>query len=189
MEIPEVNSTFAELSNFIQEGYIEKKVRCFYSRRLWVAIKDNPFTIQGIEAVKKSGWKMYLYQHESGNIGICDFDKKELWISSDLDAYSTDNTICHELVHAYYGIISTDGTNVFRLSDKEFLIALRNRAIVEHTARKIRATPSLLAIIWKTFNIPPKIYDRVSLLATQQSEKPQLLFPSFNQDYNFTLID
>jgi hypothetical protein len=188
------NSSFADLNDFVYLGYIELKEKCFYSRRLYLAMVKNPLSQGRVEELCSNGWRLVSDSCSINCGGICDHDLKEITISRDLDTfYSVDKTVCHEIVHAYYGKISNDGSPGVRFCDKEELIAGRNNAIVEWYARKIRATPNLLAAIWKGFNITPRIYDRASLIATQHLIKPQLFFPDITeylkQTFNFTLMD
>lgn len=125
----------------------------------------------------------------AGYPGVCNFDEKEIWILPDLSAYKTDNAICHEITHAIYGADLSIDMLLPSLDRDEYEFRRKNNLLIEWTSRRIRATPTLLKEIWKAFEIPPRIYDRASLLAMQELAKPQLIFPSLMQNYSFTLID
>lgn len=196
MKIPSSESSYSELSDFIQREFIQRNCTCRYSNRLWRKIQNNPVTTKGIESLKAQGFRLYFGDKYPDFYGVCDFHNKELWIRPDPDSYSEDKSICHETVHAYYGKISIDGTYIRRLSVADSWIAKINKeAIVEYIARQIRATPSLLEAIWSTFDIQPRVYDRSSLLAMEirNQKKGQLIFPSvsdlLDETFMSTLMD
>lgn len=178
MPIPNDNSDFAELNDWV--------IQIIGSRGYNMdIIINNPIRAWGIERLRQEGWRVSFEKKvllgEMEVEGITDLGNKSITILEDLFAYAKDKTVCHEIVHAHYGSV---------LNDESLGIAgLRNNAIVEWYARHVRASPSILAEIWRQFEIPPKIYDRASLIATKQIIKPQLIFPSFERDYDFTLMD
>ncbi|MBS3075902.1 hypothetical protein J4429_05600 [Candidatus Pacearchaeota archaeon] len=173
MTIPSDASSFAELNDYIS--------RLFQYRdsSLLLTINES-FSKFYLDILLKNNWKLYFGDIENYE-GLTDSNKKIITIKRNLDPYSRDKAICHELIHAQRGE-NLDDLN-------RGIQGLRNNAIVEWNARRIRASPTLLSLIWKTFDIPPRIYDRASLLATKELVKPQLLFPSLERDYNFTLMD
>ena len=156
---------------------------------LWEEIKSNPIERRDILKLKNLGWKIIFDNRYAGYIGVCDFDEKEIWVLPDLSHWITDKTICHEIAHAVYGKDLSIDMLLPELEKAAFNFRKKNKILIEWTSRRIRATPTLLNEIWKAFDIPPRIYDRASLLATQELIKPQLLFPSFFEDYCFTLMD
>jgi len=174
MEIPNDNSSFAEINDYISLLFYHR------NQNLLETLLRNPFGEYSIKKLEEKGWKILIEGIQDFE-GKVDFGNKIIRVSESLCPYKRDKAISHEILHAFYGK---------RFNDKNFgLEGLKNNIIVEWTGRRIRASPSLLATIWKTFSITPRIYDRASFLATQKLESSQLLFPSFNQTYNFTLMD
>lgn len=175
--IPDDNSSFAELNNYIMD-----LIGRFGSDNLDLVLR-YPIYKSKIHDLKKV-WELSTmpleFPFDEGK-GLTNFDTKTINISDYVQGYERDKAICHELVHANYGKSLND---LFRGVEGE-----KNNAIVEWYARHVRASPELLSEIWRDFNISPKIYDKSSFLATQKLIKPQLLFPSLERDYNFTLMD
>ena len=189
MEIPNDMASFAELQEFVYRTYY---YNCSGAGNyFWNGIRKNPIDRPRIIHLKNDGWKINKIPESLLRFeGLCVYDKKEIRISEEHGSYQRDKAICHEIVHAVYGEISMDLYLLEKDDDKK-LIKKRNNALTEWYARQIRATPTLLSSIWKNFDISPKIYDLVSLMALdfEITRNPQRIFPSFYKDYNFTLID
>jgi len=187
MDIPNDRASFADLNKFVNETFIHlNKTSTAFKGSLWEKIREDPVSKRGIKGLEEKGWTVLfdiiIYD------GMCDFKNRKITIYNSLDDFSRDKSTYHELVHAYYGNISFDG-NMWKAKDETADLEQRkNRVLVDWYARQIRATPPLLAAIWETFNISPRIYDRASLSATNIIH-PNLKPGPPEKDYNFTLMD
>jgi hypothetical protein len=136
-----------------------------------------------IHNLKRDGWRLSFENIDQ--FGLTVFRERIIQINRNLCPYNRDKAIGHEIVHACFGEKMTSDHPLFGKG----MDGLRNNIYVEWIGRNIRSSPTLLSCIWREFSIPPRIYDRASLLATELIEYPQLLFPSLREDYNFTLMD
>jgi hypothetical protein len=169
------NWDFQKLSDFISS------IRnLFPSRYVFEELESNPLTSKSIEKLANKGWKVYFDERFTG---LCCPFTKSIRLRN-YKPYFRDRILCHELVHAHYGKIISDGFEARTTEESR-----NNNAIAEWYARQVRANNYSLASIWKNFGISPRVYDLPSLLATPQLIRPQLLFPSFYEAYNFTLMD
>lgn len=188
-------STFSKLNEFVYMFYLSSRymgrTRFEYRDLLWEKMNSSPIEQASIAKLKEDGWQVNSGYRYAGNMGMCNFNDKEIWILPGLDPYVSDKVLCHEVVHAVYGEeLSTDIARPDASLDRKRW-AKKNNLLVEWTGRRIRSTPILLSDLWKNFNISPRIYDSSSLLATIKVEwqRRQFLFPSLVSDYDFTLMD
>jgi len=197
MEIPNDMASFAELQEFVYRTYHKHIIEDNFisGNPFWTAIQEDPIGKRTINNLKGKGWKINFGDKFPKSIreflGLCLKEEKEIWILKRLECYERDKAICHEIVHAVYGEIADDDPRFYDKHDRITMKCRRNNALTEWYARQIRATPTLLSSIWKNFDISPKIYDLVSLMALdfEITRNPQRIFPSFYKDYNFTLMD
>src|SRR3989344_3744102 len=127
METPEVDASFAVLNEFVYRTYHHIAINHDGSlskeeKELWKAMQEKPIDRPGLVDLKSSGWKMVF--EDDDRISSCSFFSKLITIS-ELDQYERDKTICHELVHAFYGECSID-YSVFGASD---IVERRNNRI------------------------------------------------------------
>jgi len=133
-----------------------------------------PICLDDVRHLKKEGW--YVGKTEFEDIGgKCDTDSHTLWMDSRLTGHERDIVLCHEVAHAIYH--SQENTN-----------DLVNEPLTEFIGRNTRANPILLAEIWKTFGIPPAIYDKASLEAFKQTSG-QRLFGFVESYFTETIMD
>ena len=179
MEIPENTASFADIETFIK-NLLESSRPKRYTVDLSIpenylfTILWHPITPNSIYKLKEE-WEIKREKHPTLDSSSTDFINKIIRISPELEGYERDKDICHEIVHANYGKMSSDLIGSVRkyyqkarfLSNRELTeICRKNNVITEYFGRIIRSKPDILTEIWRQFEIPPKVYDRTSLIAT-----------------------
>ena len=88
----------------------------------WKKIEDDPLSTQGVDYLARGGWKVYVVDNLHQNLwGICEAKLREIRLNdSGENYYQRDKILFHELVHAHYGEILTDGGQLLgRVKDIE----------------------------------------------------------------------
>lgn len=137
---------------------------------LLTTIKEKPFTRDSLDQLLREGWDLRFVV--CVNDGYCIHYRKRIILDRDLCSYQRDFTFFHELVHAWYGTAFSENS-----WDNPCQSPTLKNAVVEHTARQLRADPILLKKAVLKFKLTPFIYDRSSYLAFHRRKKNQLEFP------------
>lgn len=179
------DSTWKDLEEFV--SHIRSKR---FNPRLFEAIERHPMRTDSIDIILFSGLKFVLDPslNTEAVIRIGAKEKKTLYLNGNLTGYIRDKVFFHELVHLFYGELSSDVWIPFELSSTEpyelETIALYNRAIVEREARRLRAQPEILRHAINSFKLQPCVYDVASQQAFPEvaPDKNQLLLPFENDN-------
>ena len=154
------------------------------SNKLKKEIYKNPFSESSVKEMINKGYLLTFEESlKYGAMGTCNFEEKIIGISKKENNFERDLTICHELIHAFYGEISHDG---FGSSSGFFG---ENRILVNLLSREIRANPKYLASILNEFKIPSQIYDESSLLAAKIRGDFQKVIPFKENLFSSTAFD
>lgn len=137
---------------------------------LLTRIKEKPFTCASLDQLLKEEWGLRL--EACANDGYCIHYKKQIILDRNLSLHQRDFTLFHELVHAWYGPDFSENS-----WDNPCQSPTQKNAVVEYTARQLRADPNLLRKAVLGFKLTPFIYDRSSYLAFHRRQENQLEFP------------
>lgn len=169
--------------------YVLSLASSYIFRRTFVLIRKDPITPMSIDLLVKNDWQVeetsfFLF----GSPGRVSFDtgrprpnhirKGKILLHDRLDGYERDKTLCHELVHAWYGRQHIESG----LLDAGWIAETNdgNRAVAEWIGRKIRANPGILSRAVYRFGLRPHVYDRISYIAFEcQKNMPVKELPVF----------
>ncbi|HLC58281.1 MAG TPA: hypothetical protein VJI68_00300 [Candidatus Nanoarchaeia archaeon] len=173
-----VGYNWMELNTHVLE--LQKKES---GRIIWQLIRDHPLNQRAIVELVSKKWKVRVSDNlkQSKIAGIC-FKNGGISISSGLEGYSRDNTLFHELAHAYYGLYGEDLPDEYAMPFFSYQnkIHYDNNGIAEWIGRKARADPRTLRAAINSFGLQPFIYDYGSYMAFAKDAvdfKRQLRFP------------
>lgn len=160
-------------------------------------IREDPFNSNAIEKLEKNNsWDFRfrnLKEEKHGRVRVTDDYKSIIEVNLELNGIKRDVTLCHELIHLYYG--SQHGTlpSLFenkpnRLNHLSKTKGLEEEIVTEWLSRRIRATPKYLSMILDMFSteehmLESHIYDKSSLLASERRQTGHKYFGFVYEQY------
>lgn len=147
--------SWERLNTIVQALLTGKNYKWLYSH-----INDDPFTTAAISKSLKKGVKVAYVKYSQPDTASLHQDGSGflIEISVALNPFEHDVSFLHELVHIYHHPHLQDVSDVRHDSTTCY----NNNAITEWLARKARADPEILRLVYNLLQRPPCIYDRAS---------------------------
>jgi len=136
----------------------------------------SPINQESIDQMISEGWRAVISDEMFAKYGVCRFDHKEIRLRPELGGYRRDETLFHEIIHAFYGKETAD-TKISGLPYWQ-----ENGKIVEWMSRKLRANPVLLKHVITAFKLKPQIYDKISYMVFSDVSNTQTVLPFISED-------